>query len=398
MTRIVLFLVSLTAFLPWTSCGGESKAIREYGEIRDGELRGEALIAALEDFEVRYPGHFDSKVDLGIYYLARGEEGRARDYLRRAEIIAERTPGAGAGEKSRAGNSDPLPVMYGALGQIYLNQQDYRRALDYAEKAIGYAGDDAGIYRSLKAHILIAQQEYAGALEIFDGLFAAGEPGEPDGLGKQGETGGFAAVDRADRAGWADPAGGTDGADWADPAGDDSRTEDILAYLFLLAQAERSADAVLILNRYFETGAFFPNLGTFAAMVYRTAGETERAAYAVYLEQEYRSGYGEGEPENRNAAGIPAPGGNFFAGEYLALKDQIRRGSLSEEQFIRYIELESYFRLFPSYYWNLWLGARLVYPETYANFALALQKIIALDREGPFAREAWKELTFLFGY
>jgi tetratricopeptide (TPR) repeat protein len=388
MTRILLFLVSLTAFLPWTSCGGENRAVKEYGGIRNGELRGEALVSALEDFEVRYPDHFDSKVDLGIYYLARGEEGRARDYLRRAEIIAERMPKGRGREKSWAGNSDPLPVMYGALGQIYLNQQDYRRALDYAEKAIGNAGNNTGIYLSLKAHILIAQQEYAGALEIFDGLFAAGESGERDGIA--------AAEPVTEQA--AEPAAESLTVPSVLPANDDSRAEDILAYLFLLAQAERSADAVVILNRYFESGAFFPTLGTFAAMVYRSAGETERAAYAVYLEQEYRSGYGDGEPENRNAAGIPAPGGNFFAGEYLALKDQILGGSLSEEQFIRYIELESYFRLFPSYYWNLWLGARLVYPETYANFAPALQKIIALDQEGPFAGEAWKELTSLLGY
>jgi tetratricopeptide (TPR) repeat protein len=358
MTKMVIFLISLTVFLPWTSCGGENRAEEEYEGIKNGELRGETLIEALEDFEFRYQDHFNSKVDLGIYYLARGEEDRARDYLRRAETIAERTPNLQG--KSWSGEGNAISAMYGALGQIYLNRQDYRQALDYTEKAIGSAGEDAGIYRALKGHVLVAQREYAGALETFDGLFTTEGTGE--GLG----------------------------------------AEDILAYLFLLAQAERTADAARVLNRYFETGAFFPGLGTFAAMVYRAAGETERAAYAIYLEQEYRSGYGEGNGggtgENRDTAGTLPADSNFFAGEYLAIKDQIHGGRLSEVQFRRYIELESYFRLFPSYYWNLWLGARLVYPETYANFAPALQKIITLDQEGPFAREAWKELSALFGF
>jgi tetratricopeptide (TPR) repeat protein len=371
MTRIMMFLLGLTTFLPWASCGGEGRAAREYGDLRNGGLRGEELVAALEDFELRHPDHFYSKVDLGTYYLARGEEGRAGDYLRRAEAIAALVRRDREREKLRAGGGKEgeenyLSIMYGALGRIYLARGDRRQALEYAEKAIEHAEEKAGAYRLLKGHILIAQGEYDKALEIFDGAFSGGpgggaeEPGSPAAVLPEAEAG------------------------------------DILAYLFLLAQAERSADAAAVLNRYFETGAFFPSLGTFAAMVYRAAGEMERAAYAVYLEEEYRSGYGEGGKPA--ALEIPRPGGNFFAGEYLAIKDEINRGSLSEAQFLRYLELEAYFRLFPSYYWNLWLGARLVYPESYGNFAPALQKIISLDKDGPFAREAWKALSSLLGY
>jgi tetratricopeptide (TPR) repeat protein len=363
-----MFLLGLTAFLP--SCGGAGRAEEEYGRLRNGGLEGEALVAELENFELRYPDHLFAKVDLGTYYLARGEEGRARDYLRRAEAIAARSGNRAA---SPDGEENYVSIMYGALGRICLNREEYQQALEYAERALGAAGENARAYLVLKGRVLIAQQDYAAALEIFDGLFAGG-PAEAEGAGDD------------------------------DPAGDDSlagggglaegEAEDILAYLFLLAQAERSADAAAVLNRYFETGAFFPSLGTFAAMVYRAAGEPERAAYAAYLEHEYQAGYG-GESL---AAEIPPPGGNFFAGEYLAIKQEISRGSLSEDQFRRYLELESYFRLFPSYYWNLWLGARLLYPETYENFAPALQKIISLDQNGPFAREAWKELGLMFGY
>jgi hypothetical protein len=384
MTRILIFLFGLTALLP--SCGGKDGAAKEYDRLRNGELKGEELVRALEDFELRYPGHFYVKVDLGTYYLATGEEGRARDYLRRAEALtgqARRDLGS-----SPDGDENYLSIMYGALGQIYLNQGEQGRALEYAEKAIENAWGEGRAYRFLKGHILIARQEYAGALEVFEGLFAG--PGR--GSGEAGATGG---AEPAALRGGGLPGDGLPEGSLPEGGLPEGEAGDILAYLFLLAQAGRSADAAAVLNRYFETGAFFPSLGTFAAMVYRSAGETERAAYAAYLEQEYRSGYGETEAEA--PAGLP-PAGNFFAGEYLAIKDEINRGSLSEDQFRRYIELEPYFRLFPSYYWNLWLGARRLYPEAVVNFAPALQKIISLDKDGPFAGAAWKELGALFGY
>ncbi|MDR0669042.1 MAG: hypothetical protein LBF95_03075 [Treponema sp.] len=350
MTQFLMFLLGMAALLP--SCGALDGAAREYDRLRNGDLEGEELVVALEDFELRYPDHLYAKVDLGTYYLATGEESRARDYLRRAELIAGRDP---VRWNSPDGDENYIPIMYGALGRICLNRGEYDQALDYSEQAIVAAGEDAGAYHFLKGHILIARQDYGEALGLFDELFTDGGPGSTAGT-----------------------------------------AEDILAYLFLLAQAERPAEAAAVLNRYFQTGAFFPSLGTFAAMVYRAAGEMERAAYAVYLEREYHAGYGEGEEVN--AAELPSPQENFFAGEYLTIKEEIRRGSLSEDQFRRYLELESYFQLFPTYYWNLWLGARLVYPETYGNFAPALQRIISLTSDGPLAGEAWKELGVLFGY
>ncbi|MDR3147789.1 MAG: tetratricopeptide repeat protein, partial [Treponema sp.] len=250
MTKILMFLFVLTSFLP--ACGGGTTG--EYDRLKNGDLEGEELVAALEDFEVRHPGHFYAKVDLGTYYLARGEEGRARDYLRRAEACAEKAGTPPDGENYPA-------IMYGALGQICLNRGEYRQALEYAERAIEAAGEAAKDYLVLKSRVLVAQQDYAGALAIFDGLFAA------DALS----------------------------------TAEDSESGDILAYLFLLAQAERTAEAAALLNRYFETGAFFPSLGSFAAMVYRAAGETERAAYAAYLEQEYRSGYADGADQGPGA-------------------------------------------------------------------------------------------------
>jgi tetratricopeptide (TPR) repeat protein len=372
MTRKVCILLGLAGLPLWISCGGENPAAAEYSRIRNSGLPGEALVSSLEDFALRYPGHFDSKVELGIYYLAVGETGRAKDYLRRAEadIDGGESPAGRGGYTNpggpAAGEGTNIPVMYGALGQIYLDQGDYERALDYADRAIKADREKRDQYRFLKGHVLIARRDYGPALAVFDEVFrGAGE--EPP----------------------------------ADPPGQAS-VEALRAYLFLLAQAERQNDAAAVLDRYFETGAFFPGLGTFAAAVYRAAGERERAAYALFLEREYRSGYGalEQNPQNgaRDLEELSPPPGGFFAAEYLLIKDYIGRAEVSEDQYRRYLELESYFRLFPSYYWNLWLGARLLYPEDRRNFAPALQKIIALDKDGPLARDAWEELTRLLGY
>jgi tetratricopeptide (TPR) repeat protein len=265
-------------------------------------------------------------------------------------------------EKDAEGEN--IPGMYASLGRLNLSQGDYPKALEYADKALDVDKENTS-YRLLKGHVLIALNEYTGALEIFDRLF-------------------------------------TKDANYLEEPG----VEDLRAYLLLLAQAERPGEAAAILERYFETGAYFPGLGYLAAAIYRAAGETEKAGFAALLEGEYRSGYGALEDvplgDAFTAGFTPAKGPpaetDFFVREYLYCKELIGNNSISEFQFRRYVELEPYFRLFPSYYWNFWQGACFLYPGTYQNFTPVLQKIITLDREGPFAKEAWEELTRLMGY
>jgi tetratricopeptide (TPR) repeat protein len=381
LSRRPRILLGLVALLPWLACaGGESggdRGEKEYGEITGSGLRGTELIAALEDFEIRHGGHFYSKLDLGIYYLATGEADRARDYLRRAERILPEPGNLPPGKEHSAA------VLYGALAQACLTRKDYRGALEYSDKAIGADRENRKSYRFLKGHVLIARQEYPAALEIFDALLGA--------------AGGMVA-------------GGNTAAE-EDPEGDEAGAEELRAYMFLLAQAEREAEAAAALDRYFRTGAFFPGLGWFGAAVYRTAGEMDKAACAAWLEEEYRSGYGELQdsrgfgalaetiPPAEGGGEAGKIGGDYFAAEYLELKNLINGpGDFTRDQFLRLVNLEPYFRLFPSFYWNLWQGARRAYPEDYRYFSTALQKIIALDREGPFARGAWEELTRLMGY
>jgi tetratricopeptide (TPR) repeat protein len=386
LSRKLFILLSLAGFLPWAACAGgagETRGEKEYGEIVNSGVRGEDMISALEDFEIRHGGHFYSKLDLGIYYLAAGETDRARDYLRRAEGLL---PDTG---KPPSGKENGAAVLYGALAQICRIRQDYQGALDYADRAIGEDRENRRSYRFLKGHVLIARREYPAALEIFDGLLGSAAAGNTAGSD----------ITNSNTAGSND---------------DEAGAEELLAYMFLLAQAERPAEAAAALDRYFKTGAFFPGLGWFGAAVYRAAGEMEKAACAAYLEGEYRSGYGELQnpehsgfealeemiqPPGGEEGGTVKAGGNYFAAEYFELKDLINgSGNFTSGEFLRLVNLEPYFRLFPSFYWNLWQGARRAYPEGYRYFSTALQKIIALDKDSPFAKGAWEELTRLMGY
>jgi hypothetical protein len=376
MVRSLVFLAGLAVFLPWASCTGGGGEIREeYEGIFNSGAAGEELIAALEDFEVRRGGCFDSKVDLGIYYLAAGEAGRAGDYLRRAESLLR-------GGEEPLTEDGKVSALYGALGRLGLIEKKYRDALEYADMAIEADRENRRYYRTLKGHILIALEEYGAALEIFDAAMAAAE---------------------------------------------EAGADELRAYMYLLAQAERPVDAAAALDRYYRTGDFFPGLGFFGAALYRAAGDMEQSAQAIYLEQEYLSGYGgPGNPRKEGFGlllrGIPEAveklGEAFretekegpdrrFAAEYQFLKGLLTAendeggesaGDFGVGEFLRLAELEPYFRLFPSFYWCLWLGARRAYPENYQYFSSILQRIIALDMEGPFAKGAWEELTRLMGY
>jgi tetratricopeptide (TPR) repeat protein len=275
-----------------------------------------------------------------------------------------------------------------------LIQGEYAQALEYVEKAIALNREEKAGPLFLKGHILIAREENEKALEFLAGLFKSRrEEAEP---------------------------------------------EDIRAYMYLLARVGRAAEAAEMTDLFFEKGSYFPGLGFFASSVYESTGEIDKAVLAAFLDYEYQSGFNgtddgtflrnigsleerlearklEGEdsgdeakaaqplrllrslydPETSVPSGYQA---SFFAGDYILCKKKIREGSFTEADFSRYLSLEPYFRSFPSYYWNLWQGALLVNEKPPAEYLAALEKVIALDREGVYAKPAWGELTRFLGF
>jgi hypothetical protein len=243
----------------------------------------------------------------------------------------------------------------------------------------------------LKGHILIAREEEEKAGELFDGLFR----------------------------------------DHRDAAG----ALDIQAYMYLLARTGRAAEAAEMADLFFEKGSYFPGLGFFASTVYESAGQSEKAILAAFLDYEYQSGFSntddgaflrnigvleerikagglEGDSREKTTralrllrclyeSGTPVPPGYeapFFAADYILCKKKILEASLTGEDFKRYLELEPYFSSFPSYYWNLWQGALLVRGQAPAEYLASLEKVIALDRNGIYAKPAWGELTRFMGF
>ncbi|MDR1175806.1 MAG: hypothetical protein LBK83_10110 [Treponema sp.] len=278
-----------------------------------------------------------------------------------------------------------------SLARMDLIRGEYGRALEYVEKAVALSRGEKPELLFLKGHILIAREEGEKALEFLDGLFKSRR--------------------------------------------EDAGPEDIRAYMYLLAGAGRAAEAAEMADLFFEKGAYFPGLGIFASSVYESSGDTGKAVLAAFLDYEYQSGFkgnddgtflqnignleerigreglgggGDGraaqplrllrslyDPETSAPASYEA---SFFAGDYILCKKKILEGSLTETDFSRYLSLEPYFRAFPSYYWNLWQGALLIGERPPAEYLAALQKVIALDREGVYAKPAWGELTRFLGF
>jgi tetratricopeptide (TPR) repeat protein len=275
-----------------------------------------------------------------------------------------------------------------SLARMDLIRGEYGRALEYAEKAIALDKEGKPGPLFLKGHILSAREEGEEALEFFAGLFESRR--------------------------------------------EDAGPEDIRAYMYLLARAGRALEAAEMLDLFFEKGSYFPGLGFFASSVYESAGEIDKAVLAAFLDYEYYSGF-RGADEGtflRNIgtleerlgpkaeAGAKAAGplrllrslydpavsvptayeAPFFTGDYILCKKKIREGSFTEADFSRYLSLEPYFRSFPSYYWNLWQGALLVKGKASTEYLAALERVIALDREGVYAKPAWAELTRFLGF
>jgi tetratricopeptide (TPR) repeat protein len=358
---------------------------KEYESIKNSGLIGEALLKRLSEFELRNMGHFNSKIDLGGYYLLAGDIGSAEDYFRRAEALVQEAPTDGDTEKN-------ITIMYGSLARLHFIGGEYDPALEYAEKAAAGDNEEALPYRYLQGHIFLEKGEIERALEIFDPLFAS----HPN---------------------------------TASP-------DDIRAYMYLLAAANRLREAAVMADLFFEKGRYFPGLGLFASSVYEASGQAEKAVYAAFLDSEYQCGYQEmdssaflknidtleQELEAQEKLG-PAAGAlnlvrsiydesrapvqyepSFFAGEYISLKKKILDAgraagvSLTEADFNRYLAMEHYFLLFPEYYWNLWQGAGLLNGSLRADYIPALERIIVLDREGVYAQQAWDEISKTLGF
>ena len=354
---------------------------KEYERIKASGLTGNDLLSALKEFELKNKNHFYSKVDLGGFYLISGNIQLAANFFQRAEEIS---PKPWKNKQAR----EYITIMYGSLARIYLLQGDYLKAMDYVQKAIAADDEYGKPYNFLKAHILVAQDKQEEARTLFYELYQSQK--------------------------------------------DLMEADDVRAFMYLLAKAERYGDCAQMVDLYFEKGPFFAGLGLFASTVYENAGDVNKAILAAFLDYEYHSSYTQtndndflaninaverqlalkgllqyAEPTIRLIRGLfnnsdlifERNRNAFFVEDYCYFKKKILTSSLTSAEFEQYLQLERYFSIFPAYYWNLWQAALKLFPQTaLVSFIPSLEKIIRLDSNGRYAKAAWEELTKLMGY
>jgi len=377
---VVLPFLCFPLFFTVLAACGNNAMNKEYDKIKASGLTGDDLRAALTEFELNNMDHFSSKVDLGGYYMITGNPERALDYLLRAEKLVSKAPRSAETRKNTV-------IMYGSIARIYLLQGEFTKAMDYAEKAV-LADDETGKqYRFLQAHILTAQEKQDEALALFYELYQTQR--------------------------------------------DIMSPDDIQAFMYLLAKTGNYSDCAIMVDLYFEKGAFFQGLGLFASGAYEAVGQANKAIIAAFLDYEYHIGYSAGNdsdflrnldnlerqlnfrgilPEteatlrlirslyDNSELAMELRPNAFFGEDYAILKKKILANTMSVAEFGQYLQLERYFTRFPVYYWNVWKAALEYAPNALAAFAPALEKIIRLDANGPYAQLAWTELTKLMGY
>jgi tetratricopeptide (TPR) repeat protein len=385
MKDSLYFFIILCIFFN-AACNSGAKDIdkmnMEYEQITNSKKSGQELYEELSVFERNNMSHFNSKVDLGGVNLLTGDYTLAKDYFLRAEAVLSN---AGDDEMSQKN----IAILYGSLARISLIENKYIDALDYAEKAISANKWNYVEYYFLKAHILTALNRNEEALVIFDDFY-------------QENTESMTALD-------------------------------LRAYMYLLSGNDRPRETALVLDQYFKKGSYFPGLGIFASTVYEKNNEIEKSILSAFLDYEYYASYKESKPadflknldtlekrlleENKIEAGryaltllrglytasIAAPKAGmysegFFIEDYVIIRSRIQKRVVDAGEFNHFILLEPFFSRFPVYYWNVWQAVLQLTPDSKENFVSVLEKIIALDKTGVYAKSAWDEISKVMGY
>jgi tetratricopeptide (TPR) repeat protein len=384
MDRLYFFIILCMFFN--ASCKFDIKNLNkmnlEYEQITNSGKSGRELYEALSVFERNNMARFNSKIDLGGVNLLTGGYTLAKDYFLRAEAVLSNAGNDEASQKN-------IVILYGSLARISLIEGGYIDALEYVDKAVYADKWNDAQYQFLKAHILTALNRNEEALLIFDRFY---------------------------------------------PENTEAMTAlDLRAYMYLLAGNDRTRETALALDQYLAKGSFFPGLGVFASTVYEKNNEIKKSILSAFLDYEYYASYKESKPadflknldtlekrlltENKITGGryalnllrglytasIAAPSAEtrdqgFFIEDYVIIRSRIQKRAVDAGDFNRFILLEPFFSQFPVYYWNVWQAVLRLDPDSRVNFVRVLEKIIALDKTGVYAKRAWDETAKLMGY
>lgn len=358
------------AVITMTACR-ESEMSKAYQKIKDSKLTGQELFAKVSDFELTHPGHFQSKVDLAVYYLLTGNYTSGLQYLKRAEAVLPAASKKDATPESKA-------AFYAAYASAYLAAGNTEDAWNYISKARSIK-KYGNTYGYLAARILLTRGKKSEALETMDKTYAA-VPGN-------------------------------------------ITSDDIRTYMYLLADTGRYDDCSRLTDLFFEKGKYFPDLGLFASTVYEKTGQLKKSVYSAFLDYEYEScfgraddrhflenlatvektitgktGYQEGIKALRcvrslyNDSPFPDDDTDFFVYQYIRAKKKLRTAPLSANELTDYMKLEKYFSEFPVYYWNVWLSAIKDPAASRTDWIPVLERVIISAPKSVYAPQARKAI------
>ena len=365
----VLLIVSCVMF----SCS--NKVQDEFLSLIESNKSQNEIVSLVKDFEINHPKHFESKLYLAEYFISIDDVGSAFEYLKRAEITKKN-----AVKNNRDVN---FSRMYGNLAIIHLSNGELEIAEEYVTKAIKYDKKQNLGYEYILGHIYVLKEDNQNALEIFNDIYSR----QPN----------------------------------------IATSSDLQTFMYLLADSENYEKCIEILNVYFETGKWFMGLGSFSSTVFEKAGMLQEAILCAFLEYEYYSSMTEPDDEkylenlskveemciNNGSIDVVSPiisliknlytknetlsdsfSSNFIS-KYLVLKNKINEKNISIEEFAVLLSLETYFQAFPSYYWAIWEGVKIVDNAHKKDYVPVLKKIIALSPSSVLATKARNEVKFL---
>lgn len=376
MKNILLFLSVLSGVCA-VSCSNNS-SWAEYQKLKETSQTGRQLLNSLIDFEIAHAQNFEAKVDLASYYAAEGNMQKTEEYLKRAESVLSHSHNSDEGKKIRC-------VYYGTWAYLYMVSADYEKALSYAERAVKTHKQSGKTYILLKAQILYAQGKNDEALSVFD----------------------KSAKDFPEL----------------------FKPEDFRSYMYVLAQADKTEDALRYFERYLETGEYYQGLGLFGSGLCEKLQKTDESVLYAFTDYEFSRKTSDTdrqflnnlssleqtlktEAEYTNAVpvidfvrsyftpSIPYEnysGTDIFVADYILINNRLRDGISKDADLQNFIRMEVYFKRFPAYYWTLWRLFDFFGSGTQEYKTACLEKCIYLSPASVYADSARRELGIAAG-
>ena len=343
----------------------------EYNEYEKIDKNGgnEKYIVDLNSFDSEHPEFFDSKLDLGIIFLARQDYISAAYYLNKAEILLD------SGSKVE---NEKKALLYASVAALKLLESNLDEAWKYALKAYNIPKSGKA-YANLCGRISLAFNNESEAMKYFDESYS-------------------------------------DNSDLWD-------AESARAYMYLLAKNEDYKKALELCEIYLESGNFFSGLGVFASGLYEKNEIFDKAVFYAFLDYEYMSCFRptdnikflqnldrmseelqkqgivlSKEAENAiqqlkslySESALCAASSDFYISKYILCLEKLRTKTFTFQDYEVYISLEKYFKNFPSYYWNLMNVIPKNDPNREALITKSCEKLIMLSSNSvfvPYCRE-----------